>query len=271
MRRRILTILLAASALAVSPRQPEPYRDARLPIDDRVKDLLGRMTLEEKFWQLFMITGDLDNPADDYSKGIFGLQISAGPAGTARAHAERINAIQRYFVERTRLGIPIIPFEEAVHGLNREGATMFPAAIALAATWDAPLMSRVSNAIARETRSRGIRQVLSPVINIADDVRWGRVEETYGEDPYLSSVMGRAFVEAFERVGVVATPKHLIANVGEGGRDSYPIDWSERALLERYLPPFDAAIRGAHARSVMTAYNSVDGLPATQNPRLLNG
>src|SRR5262245_18788955 len=206
------------------------------------------MTLEEKFWQLFMIPGDLDAPANDYSKGIFGLQVSVGPDPTARGHAGRINAIQRYFVEKTRLGIPIIPFEEAVHGLPRDGATMFPASIGLAATWEAPLMSRVSGAIARETRTRGIRQALSPVINIADDVRWGRVEETYGEDPYLSSVMGRAFVEAFERAGVVATPKHLIANVGAGGRDSYPIDWSQRALVERYLPPFEAAIRGAHAR-----------------------
>src|SRR4029079_14869919 len=200
-------------------RHPEPYRDARVPVDERVKDLLGRMTLEEKFWQLFMIPGDLDNPADDYSKGIFGPQISAGSAGTARGHAERINAIQRYFVGMTRLGIPIIPFEEAVHGLNREGATMFPAAIARAARWDARLMARVSAAIARETRTRGIRQVLSPVVNIADDVRWGRVEETYGEDPHLASVMTRAFVRAFETAGVIATPKHFVANVGEGGRD----------------------------------------------------
>src|SRR6185369_8124024 len=175
MRRVIVTILLAASALRMSGRQPEPYRDARLPVDARVKDLLGRMTLEEKFWQLFMIPGDLDNPANDYSKGIFGLQISTAPEGaasTARGPAERINAIQKYFVEKTRLGIPIIPFEEAVHGLAREGATMFPAAIALAATWDQPLMSRVASAVAGETASRGIRQVLSPVVNIADDVRW---------------------------------------------------------------------------------------------------
>ena len=157
-----------------------------------------------------------------------------------------------------------------MHGLARDGATMFPQAIALAASWDTRLMDRVSSAIALETRSRGIRQVLSPVVNIADDVRWGRVEETYGEDPFLVSEMGRAFVAAFERAGVIATPKHLVANVGEGGRDSYPIDYSERRLLERYLPPFDSAIRGGHARSVMTAYNSVDGLPATQSPRLLN-
>jgi beta-glucosidase len=264
-----VTLTALHAALDTAPQQPA-YRDPALSVDARVTDLLGRMTLEEKFWQLFMIPGDLDNPANDYSKGIFGLQIRGG-APTGRGHAERINAIQRYFVERTRLGIPIIPFEEALHGLAADGATMFPQAIALAATWDPALAGRVAAAAARETGSRGIRQVLSPVVNIADDVRWGRVEETYGEDPFLSSVMGRAFVEAFERAGIVTTPKHFLANVGEGGRDSYPIDHSERILIERYLPPFDVTVRQARARSVMTAYNSVDGLPATQNPRLLNG
>ena len=269
----IAALLVTFQDAPASP-QRAAYRDPSLPVDARVQDLLARMTLEEKFWQLFMIPGDLDDPAHDYSKGIFGLQIAAAPRGqppTARGHAERINAIQRYFVERTRLGIPIIPFEEALHGLAAEGATVFPQAIALAATWDARLVGRVAAASARETRSRGIRQVLSPVINIADDVRWGRVEETYGEDPHLSSVMGQAFIEAFERAGVVTTPKHFLANVGEGGRDSYPIDHSERILTERYLPPFDVAIRKAGARSVMTSYNSIDGRPATQNPRLLNG
>jgi len=265
--------LLSAMSLAQSAATA-PYRDPQRPIGARVSDLLSRMTLEEKFWQLFMIPGDLDDPANDYSKGIFGFQISTAPAGaapSARGHAERVNAIQRYFVEKTRLGIPIIPFEEAVHGLARDGATMFPAAIALAATWDVRLMDRVASAIADETRTRGIRQVLSPVVNIADDVRWGRVEETYGEDPFLSSAMGRAFIAAFERAGVVTTPKHFLANVGEGGRDSYPIDRSERSLAERDLPPFETAVREAHARSIMTAYNSVDGLPSTQNPRLLTG
>ncbi|MEP7001726.1 MAG: glycoside hydrolase family 3 N-terminal domain-containing protein [bacterium] len=250
-----------------------PYRDARLPIAERVRDLVARMTLEEKFWQLFMIPGDLDNPANDYSHGIFGLQISpaagAGPVATARNQAERINAIQRYFVERTRLGIPIIPFDEALHGLGREGATSFPQAIALAATWDTALVARVAGAIAREAGSRGIRQVLSPVINLANDVRWGRVEETYGEDPVLTSNMGRAFIAPFERAGIVTTPKHFIANVGDGGRDSYPIDASRRLLEEVFFPPFQAAIAGAHARSVMSAYNSVDGSPATQSHLLL--
>ncbi len=275
-RAGIAICLVAATAAwrGAVPQVP-PYKDASRPIDERVRDLVSRMTLEEKFWQLFMIPGDLDNPANDYSHGIFGLQVGttrgrseqSAPAA-ARAHADRINAIQRYFVERTRLGIPILPFEEAVHGLARDGATVYPSAIALAATWDPALMSRVAGAIASETASRGIRQVLSPVVNIADDVRWGRVAETYGEDPVLASGMARAFVTAFERAGVVTTPKHFVANVGEGGRDSYPIDRSERALLERYDPPFVASIQ-AGARSIMAAYNSVDGTPATQNRHLL--
>ena len=297
--------LAPAALVAPAPQERVAYRDPAVPVEARVADLLARMTLEEKFWQLFMIPGSLDDPAHDYSSGVFGLQIGTaegpansrgaeetantegegetanstgaqtgepGPAGAiARAHAERINAIQRFFVEETRLGIPIIPFDEAVHGLTRAGATVFPQAIALAASWDVDLMARVAEAIARETRSRGIRQVLSPVVNIADDVRWGRVEETYGEDPYLAAEMGRAFVRAFEGAGIVTTPKHFVANVGEGGRDSYPIGHSERTLIERFFPPFEVAVRAAGARSLMTAYNSVDGSPATQSPRLLNG
>lgn len=271
-RLLLLTVALTL-AQAGQPAMP-PYKNPQLPVEARVQDLLGRMTLEEKFWQVFMIPGSLDDPSHDYSKGIFGLQISAGEAKGAaagRAHAERINTIQRYFVEQTRLGIPIIPFEEALHGLARDGAIVFPQAIGMAATWDTTLMRRVSAAAARETGSRGIRMVLSPVINIADDVRWGRVEETYGEDPYLSAEMGRAFIETFEKAGIITTPKHWVANVGEGGRDSYPIDHSERILTERFFPPFEVALREAGARSLMTSYNSVDGSPATQNRRLMNG
>ncbi len=314
-------------------RRPPPsaaYRDAHLPIATRVRDLLGRMTLEEKFWQLFMTPGELDDPAHDYGHGVFGLQIPAvrkpaagaprqdlsdpvragdraasrgtaetrrtaeapvtaeargaaeargttppgsgtAAASLARADAARIDSIQRHFVERTRLGVPIIPFNEAVHGLVRPGATAFPQAIALAATWDTALVARVAGAIARETRSRGIRQVLSPVLNIASDVRWGRVEETYGEDPVLASAMARAFVGSFERAGVATTAKHFVANVGEGGRDSYPVDYDRRVLEERFFPPFRAALVDAHASAVMSAYNSVGGVPATQNRALLTG
>ncbi|HEX5004422.1 MAG TPA: glycoside hydrolase family 3 N-terminal domain-containing protein [Gemmatimonadales bacterium] len=247
--RALLPFILAASTAA-----------AQAP------DLLPRMTLEEKFWQLFMIPGDLSDPSHDYRNGVFGLQVPAAP--TAREDAEGIAAVQRFFVERTRLGVPIIPFDEALHGLTRPGATVFPQAIGLAATWDTALMGRVATAVARETRSRGIRQVLSPVVNLATDVRWGRTEETYGEDPLLASAMAAAFVAPFERLGVITTPKHFVSNVGEGGRDSYPIALDDRTLAERDYPPFRAAL-AAGARSIMTAYNSVGGLPATQNPHLL--
>lgn len=272
---------LAPVMLAAQRPALLPYRDASRPIAQRVRDLVGRMTLEEKFRQLLMIPGDLDDPSHDYSTGIFGLQVSVAKAGdgsalaslspgaVARAHAERINAIQRHFVERTRLGIPMLAFDEALHGLMREGATVFPQAIALAATWDTALVARVAAATAHEARSRGVRQVLSPVVNVVRDVRWGRTEESYGEDPYLTTLMGQAFVAAFEQRGIVATPKHFVANVGEGGRDSYPIDLSERTLEEVHYPPFRDAIRQAGARSVMTSYNSVDGAPSTQNRRLL--
>ncbi len=260
-----------------------PYKNPDLPVEVRVQDLISRMTIEEKFWQLFMIPGDLDNGKEKYKNGIFGFQVSTvgnkNAAGqildynssvNALETAKKINLIQKYFVEETRLGIPLIFFDEALHGLVRDGATSFPQSIGLSATWDVQLMSRVADAIAKETKSRGIRQILSPVVNIASDVRWGRVEETYGEDPYLTSEMGVAYVSAFEKLGVVTTPKHFLANSGDGGRDSYPIDMNERLLEEYYLPPFWACIDRGGSRSVMTSYNSLDGSPCTANNWLLN-
>lgn len=263
---RVVALFLLASA-PLAAQQPA-YRDTSKPVETRVRDLLSRMTLDEKFWQLFMIPGNLDDSTHDYRSGVFGLQVR-GPQ-TAKAHAEKINEIQRFFVEKTRLGIPMLPFEETVHGVLASNATVFPAAIALAATWDTALVGRVATAIAREARSRGIRQGLSPVVNIATDPRWGRTEETYGEDPLLSARMATAFVRGFEQNGVIATPKHFVANVGEGGRDSYPIEVNGRVLEEIHFPPFKSAIQKGGARSIMTAYNSVNGIPATQNRELLN-
>jgi len=278
-------VILAAVICGCQEQAQEipPYKNPNLPVDRRVEDLLSRMTLEEKFWQLFMVPGDIEDGRHKYRHGIFGLQMetvgssdnaseqlmSYSSSGTARLAAEKINALQRFFVEETRLGIPIVPFDEALHGLVRGGATSFPQSIALAATWDSGLVAQVFQAVARETRSRGIRQVLSPVVNVATDVRWGRVEETYGEDPYLSSVMGVAFVREFESQGVVTTPKHFVANHGDGGRDSYPVHWNERMLQEAYFPPFRACIESGGSRSVMTSYNSLDGRPCTANEWLL--
>lgn len=262
-----------------------PYKNKALSTQERVKDLLSRMTMEEKFFQLFMIPGTINKGEEQkYRTGLFGFQVSAGVADEKNAAeqilhydtkenavslAKKINRIQQYFIEQTRLGIPIIPFDEALHGLVRDGATVFPQSIGLAATWNTKLMEKVADAIAKEASIRGIRQVLSPVINIATDVRWGRTEETYGEDPFLTSAMGIAFIKAFEKKNIITTPKHFIANVGDGGRDSYPINLNERALMDIHFPPFMAAIHKAGARSIMTAYNSVDGSPATAHYNLL--
>ncbi|HRX11694.1 MAG TPA: glycoside hydrolase family 3 N-terminal domain-containing protein, partial [Draconibacterium sp.] len=281
MKKNILTLFIFVLIFQV---KAQPYKDSKLPVDERVKDLLSRMTPEEKFWQMFMIPGDLGKDKEKYKTGIFGFQVgtvgqNAEAAGqmlnyaagaSAKETAEKVNQMQRFFIEESRLGIPIIPFDEALHGLVRRGATAFPQSIALAATWNTELMHQVSKAIATECKTRGIRQILSPVVNIASDVRWGRTEETYGEDPFLSSEMGVAFVSEFEKMGVITTPKHYLANVGDGGRDSYPIHWNERLLREIYLPPFEACFKRGGSKSVMTSYNSLDGSPCTANDWLLN-
>ncbi len=286
LKRTIKGLLICGFILGsftLSAKKKLPYQNPKLPIEERVQDLLSRMTLEEKFWQMFMIPGDLSDDMSKYKNGCFGFQVASkgkqanaaeqlmdyGSSGTAYEMTDKLNKIQRYFVEETRLGIPLIPFNEALHGLTRDGATAFPQAIALAATWDTTLVGDVARAITKETKTRGIRQILSPVLNIARDVRWGRVEETYGEDPYLTTQIGLAFISQFENEGVITTPKHFVANIGAGGRDSYPISFNKRILEEIYFPAFKAVFQKAGARSVMTAYNSLDGSPCTANEWLL--
>ena len=277
-------LLLTILSTTTKAQQIYPYKNPKLPVHVRVKDLLSRMTPAEKFWQLFMIPGDLGKNESNYKNGIFGFQVSAASGGSdvtsqmlsykseenALLLAKKINTIQKYFIERSRLGIPMMAFDECLHGLVRKGATSFPQSIGLAASFDTALMKQVSTAIALETKVRGIRDVLSPVINIANDVRWGRTEETYGEDPFLASEMAVAFVSSFEQNGIITTPKHFIANVGDGGRDSYPIHYNERFLNEIFFPPFKAAIKRGGSRSIMTAYNSYDGSASSANDWLLN-
>lgn len=284
--RFVYVILIQIIATSTVDAQTIPlYKNSRAPINERVKDLLDRMTPTEKFWQLFMIPGDIKpGDAPKYKDGLFGFQVSAASAGgegaqqmlqynateTAVSLAKKVNTIQRFFMDSTRLGIPMLPFDEALHGLVRQGSTIFPQSIGLAATFKTSTMEAVAGAIAKESKIRGIRQILSPVINIATDVRWGRTEETYGEDPFLSSKMGVAYMKTLEDENIIATPKHFVANVGDGGRDSYPIDMNERYLSEIHYPPFKDAVQKAGARSIMTSYNSVNGSPATANDYLLN-
>lgn len=275
-------LLLLCGCMASCSQMPA-YKDPSLPVEERVEDLLGRMTTEEKFWQIYMMPGDLDLGKNRFKNGIFGLQVSTvgadnpemkqllqyDPKLTAKEMAKKVNEIQRYFVEETRLGIPVIVFDEALHGLIRGGSTIYPQSIGLAASFDTTMMSKVSHAIAMETKTRGIRQILSPVVNLATDVRWGRTEETYGEDPLLSACMGVNFVKSFEEMGIITTPKHFVANSGDGGRDSNPIHFTERFLEETHLVPFKACFQEGGSQSVMTAYNMLDGTPCTANHKLL--
>ncbi|CAH0243045.1 Xylan 1,4-beta-xylosidase [Pedobacter sp. Bi27] len=277
-------LFFCSSLFAQVKGQSLPYKNPKLSVDLRVKDLISRMTPEEKFWQLFMIPGDVTTEnKTQFKNGIFGLQVSAAAQGSGNAQqmltyntsedglslAKKVNEIQKFFVEETRLGIPIIPFDEALHGLVRQGATAFPQSIGLAASFDTTLVAKIGTAIANEARARGLRDLLAPVINMATDVRWGRVEETYGEDPYLTTVIGHAFMNAIERQNIIVTPKHFIANVGDGGRDSYPIEMDKHFLEEIHFPAFKDGVKNIGIRSLMTSYNSVFGTPATSNKWLL--
>ncbi|WP_352430018.1 glycoside hydrolase family 3 protein, partial [Pyrinomonas sp.] len=282
-----------------------PYRDARLPVEQRVQDLLQRMTLEEKvaqlqcLWAAFrpqeFINAQGEFAPSDRVKAVLahGIGQIGGPSlGMAtdlenitgpyqkkgpREHAIFANQLQRYIIERNRLGIPAIFHEEALHGLAARGATSFPQAIALASTWDVELVREVFSAAAREARARGTHQVLTPVLDLAREPRWGRIEETYGEDPYLVARMGVAAVRGFQGDGpnidrrhVIATLKHFAAHgQPEGGTNIAPANYSERVLREQFFYPFQAAVTEGGAMSVMASYNEIDGIPSHANRRLL--
>jgi beta-glucosidase len=264
------------------------YQNPSIPAQDRAADLLARMSIEEKIaqlgsfmeeqtWSEFARRRTPERIAQIQSLAISSVVgIGIGQISCfirelpTQAAAEKANEIQQYAKEHTRLSIPPIIHDEGLHGLLGNGTTIFPQAIAMASSWDPNLLLEVAAAIGKETRSRGIRQLLSPTINIARDPRCGRTEETYGEDPYLTSRMALAYVQGIQAEGVIATPKHFAANfVGEGGRDSNAIYISERLLREIYLPAFETCIREGKALSVMAAYNSLDGLPCSCNPWLL--
>jgi beta-glucosidase len=275
---KLLFLFLCSSVIV----QAQLYKDPTQDIERRVADLLQRMTPAEKAWQLFMVPSDFDTTKCRFTDGIFGLQLfAAGPAdptnqilsySNTNNNIELIvkaNSIQKHFIENTRLGIPIIFFDEGLHGLVRGQATAFPQAIALAASFNLSMVEEVSLQIAKEARLLGVRQILSPVLNLATDVRWGRTEETFGEDPYWASQMSLAYVRPIENSGIICTPKHFVVNVGDGGRDSYPISLGDRALYMSHYRPFLTAIQQGKARSVMSAYNSLNGRACSSSEQLI--
>ena len=269
-----------ASAAAQTPR----YKNPNLPIADRVADLLSRMTLEEKVDQLswgWQEKIDIVDPTGTYTTQTARQTILAEWGAdlkfTPRNAAILRNAVQRYQLEKTRLGIPLIFPGEALHGFMEYGSTSFPQALGLASTWDPALVKRIFTAIGDEAGSRGAGQVFSPVLDIARDPRWGRTEETYGEDPYLVSRIGVAAIEGLQgdsfligRHHVMATAKHFaVHGQPEGGTNTAPGNYSERVIRENFLAPFEAAVKEAHVGSVMASYNEIDGVPSHANHWLL--
>jgi beta-xylosidase len=269
------------------------YRDKARTTFERTNDLLSRMTLAEKaaqmvcVWNLKKETLLDDQGGFDAAKakqhyghgnglGQVGRPSDFGGVGP-RASAELTNSIQRFFIENTRLGIPVVFHEECLHGHVGIDSTSFPQPIGLAATFNPQLVHDLYAMTAYEARARGVHQALTPVVDVARDPRWGRVEETFGEDPYLVSRMGVAAVKGFQgdatfndKRHVIATLKHFAAHgQPESGTNCAPVNVSERLLREVFLCTFEAAIREAGAMSVMASYNEIDGVPSHANHWLL--
>jgi beta-glucosidase len=261
-----------------------PYRDADADIDVRVSDLLGRMTRTEKIAQLGAVW-----PRDIASGGVFDSARSASAIPEGIGHITRIaassvlgpqqlarlaNDAQRWLIERTRLGIPAIIHEESCAGFTAKGATQFPQSIGLASTWEPDLIAEAAEVIREQMLAVGARQALAPVLDIVRDARWGRVEETFGEDPYLSGRMAVAYVRGIQSDdlanGVIATGKHFLGyGASEGGMNWAPAHLGRREILEVYARPFEAAIREAGLASMMNSYGEIDGDPAGGSSWLL--
>ena len=261
------------------------YRDPTLPIEARLADLLPRLTLAEKCAQL---AGPFVAEDDDgrFSLAFARQHYKDGVAWVGTHHRRRntrqtvafLNALQKFLREETRLGIPVLGLGEGLHGYMAHEATSFPQAIGLASAWDVDLHERIFTAVAREMRARGAHYVLSPVLDVARDPRWGRTEETYGEDPYLVSRLGVAAVRGFQGdrfngdpERVLATAKHFAAHgQPEAGTNCGPANFAERILREELFAPFEAVVREAQIGSVMASYNEINGIPCHINRWLLH-
>jgi beta-glucosidase len=287
-----MTVASAASSVPV-------YKNAKASVDDRVEDLLSRMTLEEKIAQitsiwttksdLFDAKGHFD-PAKaqaHYPHGIGQLARPSDRQGPVsprvvsrrgvKETVELINTLQRYATRKTRLGIPMWFHEEGLHGYATAEGTSFPQAIGLASTWDPELLRQVYSVVAREIRARGVQQVLAPVVDVAREPRWGRIEETLGEDPYLVGELGVAIVRGFQGDSlplapdkVFATLKHMTGHgQPENGTNAGPAQISERTLREEFFPPFEQVVKRTNIFAVMPSYNEIDGVPSHANRWLL--
>jgi beta-glucosidase len=270
-----------------APSPDALYRRADAPVEKRIDDLLSRMTLEEKVRQLDMYSSAreiVDKHTDDThaaSDAVFLSEKAAalwGGLGVGAIHdlnptPEQANAIQKWVIAHSRLGIPALIIEEALHGFDT--GTVYPAPIGLAATWNPELARQTAAGIAAEARATGVDMILAPVLDLAREPRWGRVEEDFGEDPYLTGQLGLAYVRGAQGESlnsdhtVVAEPKHFAGHGSpEGGTNTSPVHIGERELRMTMLKSFEPAFREGHAMSVMAAYHEIDGIPVTADPLL---
>lgn len=291
----LIVILFLA---ACSKPEVKDYKDASLPVEERVEALLSQMTIEEKVAQTISIT-DHASMLDKNDKLIPGqikklfkngvgafTSLSNGCIRdkkgkfelTIEQNVKLNNEIQKAIIESSRFGIPVLIVEEGLHGYVANQATSFPQAIGLGSMWDTELMEKIFNSVALEMRSRGVHQALSPVLGLGREPRWGRIEETYGEDPYHVSKCGISFVKGLQGFDetyldenhIAATLKHFaVHSQPEGGRNCAPGNYSERVLRENFYYPFEMVVKEANPLSVMASYNEIDGVPSHANYNLL--
>ncbi|KAJ2993785.1 hypothetical protein NUW58_g1741 [Xylaria curta] len=277
----ILAVLtaLAHGALGDANNFKPVYKDAHAPVESRVSDLLSRMTIEEKTSQL--VQGDLRNwlNIDDFSHNQTGLEFNMKYRGGQfyvgvpipwNMLSEGIKKGQDYLMKKTRLGIPAFAQTEGIHGFLIPNATIFNSPIAHACSFNLDLIEKMAEAIARESRALGVNQIFGPVVDLARELRFGRVEETYGEDSYLAGEMAHAYVKGLQSLNVTAMVKHFAAfGTPEQGVNLAPVHGGERELRTTYLPPFKRAIIDSNAFSIMSAYHSYDGIPAVADKHIL--
>lgn len=262
----------------------ELYRDSTKPIEERARDLLSRMNLNEKLAQLGSVWSYDLLEEREFSKEKARRLLEHGigqitrPGGATGLNPEEVtgfvNSVQEFLVKETRLGIPALMHDECLAGFLTKGASIFPQPIAMASTWSPELVEEVTGYIRSEMRAVGVHQGLAPVLDVAHDPRWGRTEETFGEDPYLVASMGAAYVRGLQgddiQDGVVATVKHFVGySASEGGLNCAPEHIPERELREVFLFPFERVIRETGALAVMNSYGELDGIPCAASRRLL--
>jgi beta-glucosidase len=260
------------------------YMDSAQSVEVRVKDLLSRMTLEEKaaqlgsYWIYQVMDKDVFSTmkAEELMKNGIGeiTRIGGASVMTPKECAEAANEIQKYLKEKTRLGIPVIVHEESCSGLLARGTTVFPQTLGVSCTWNPELVEEMGKVIRTQMRAAGMHQALAPLMDVTRDPRWGRVEETYGEDPYLVSKMATSYVKGLQgdemHNSIVATGKHFVGyGNSEGGMNWAPAHIPTRELREVFLAPFEAAVRVGGLRSIMPGYHELDGVPCHASKELL--